>query len=183
MQNIGLLVSVTVYEHTNYRDKNTYSCAKNPNHQEKMGLSFKGKRVLHHFLVVFLGKVWPQSLSTVCLHLCNEFVTNSCSQLQTQMQKNFLSLIFSLFAGRTFLIDSFIETPLPKITSEGLVWDAQRSRNMQIATTCKTFGLGDVSLSHRDLVLQSRSLSSVAVRCLNHKIVLLSHPLISCSTD
>lgn len=63
---------------------------------------------------------------------------------------------------------------LSEITREALGLGAQRKRNAQFATTCITFGLGDIpKRSHRDLVLKPRSLSSVLLSCFNHKTVVI----------
>lgn len=63
---------------------------------------------------------------------------------------------------------------LSEITREALGLDAQRKRNTQFATTCATFGLGDIPRpSHRDSVVKARSLSSVSLSYLNHKTLVL----------
>lgn len=126
----------------------------------------------------------PYLLSAFQLYY--EFVTNSCSQLQTQRQENFsLALIVSLFAGRTFLTDPFTDTPLPKITSAlcGMLRGGGTCKFMFLKPVKHLVWVMYRSPKVRDLVLQSRSLSSVAVSCLNHRIIVLSHPLLSCPID
>lgn len=127
----------------------------------------------------------------VCCLLSNsyyEFVTNSCSQLQTQRQENFsLSLIFSLFSGRTFLTDPFTETPLPKNHIRRPCMECseeeERANCMFLKPVKHLVWVMYHSSKVKDLVLQSRSLSSVGDSCLNHKIIVLSYPLLSCPID